>query len=89
MITEGEKILLIATFTDYDGNLIDPPGVLFTILPPDGSNGLIDVPTVNTSLGVYEIEYSTTVKGIYYYKFETTDGSIKQGHFSAQRDNTE
>lgn len=71
----GQSVVLQATFTDTDGNLVDPSSVTLTIEAPDGTT-TTPVPT-NPSVGVYQHTLDLDEAGDFDYRWEgdTTEGT--------------
>lgn len=66
----GQSVILQATFTDTDGELVDPSSVTLTIEAPDGTT---TTPAVtNPSVGVYQHILDLDEVGDYDFRWEGT-----------------
>ena len=65
----GTELRLFATFTDVNGNLVDPTAVTLYMKDPTETVTTITA-IVRQSVGVYYFDYAfTTHSGMYYYRY--------------------
>lgn len=82
IIDVGDEIIVTATFTDLaTGQLADPTEIAWQIRDPDGGtegNDDLDIPTVHTSVGVWELIYRVTknIGGTWHARAAGTEGLI-------------
>ena len=67
----GNMVQLYATFTDMNGNLVDPTTVACQYVISTGST-VYNVTTTQVSTGVYTANLTTTIAGTYTYRFTGT-----------------
>jgi len=64
----GTQLRLIATFTDVNGNLVDPTSVTLYVKDPTGSVSTIGN-VIRQSIGVYYFDYSFVTSGVFHYRY--------------------
>lgn len=78
----GNIVQLSSTFTDINGNLINPTTVTVSVKTPLAT---IDTPAASTSsTGIYTATYTPLYAGIYFYLFNGTGAATAaaQGQFN-------
>lgn len=86
---EGERIRLIATFTNDDGTKVDPASpVEVTVKAPDGTLLVDGANAQKIDTGEYRYIVDTTISGKYFYKFTTGSDSIEVDSFEMGPDET-
>lgn len=67
LVYEGSSLLATATFQDDDGNLANPPFVIFSTRAPNGTVTNYaygtDADVLNASLGVFTLRFTATMNG--------------------------
>jgi RPA family protein len=73
---KGDLVRVTGTFTNAAGTAIDPTMVKFQVLNPAGTTTTytygVDAALVKSAVGVYYVDISADVTGIYYYRFYST-----------------
>ena len=65
----GTELRLFGTFTDVNGNLVDPTAVTLSVKDPTGAVTII-TSVIRQSIGVYYFDYPfTSYSGMYYYRY--------------------
>lgn len=84
----GDLVRVTGTFTDINGNLIDPTSVLFSFKTPAGSITtyvyLTDAQLVKDSTGVYHVDVNANTIGTWPYRFYSTGVGQTAGEASFQ-----
>jgi hypothetical protein len=72
----GDVVRCTGTFTDADGNVVDPTAVTFKFEDPSGNETSYvygtDPEVVRVSQGVYRVDVTIDESGIWYYRFVST-----------------
>lgn len=86
----GDLVRCTGVFTDASGDRVDPSAVTAKIKKPDGTTTTytygVDVAVVHESQGVFHLDVSATLEGIYFYRFQATGTGQSGGdnHFLVQ-----
>jgi hypothetical protein len=83
----GDAIRLSVTFTDIDGDPTDPTNVSFVMVEPDGIETSLSVPPiVNSSVGVYHVDWMIAKPGPHYWRFIGTGdvAAVETGAFTVR-----
>lgn len=67
----GDVLRVTGTFTDVDGNLVDPTTV--TLRVKDSAGQTSTIATTNPSQGVYRGEIELTRAGRWFYRWQSTN----------------
>ena len=82
--TYGQKsqVRCTGTFTDIDGNPVDPAVVIFKYKNPAGTITALtysdDAEVIRSSTGIYYVDLDVDTSRDWYYRFEST-GTAKAG----------
>lgn len=79
---QKSQVRCTGTFTDIDGNVVDPTVVIFKYKNPASMITTLtygdDAEVVRSSTGIYYVDLDVDTSGDWYYRFEST-GSGKAG----------
>jgi len=71
----GTQLRLIATFTDVNGNLVDPTSVTLYVKDPTGAVSTI-VGVIRQGPGVYYFDYYFVISGVFHYRYVGTGAVV-------------
>lgn len=79
---QGAMINLSGTFTNSTGGAANPTSVLLRVKPPTGATVVV-TPTL-TGTSTYYYNYTATLAGVYYYRFEGSGNvvAVADGQFT-------
>lgn len=82
--TVGTAIQINATFTDDEGDKVDPTEVQAEMRAPDGT--VVNLDVVRDAVGEYHADYTPLFNGLHQYRFFGTGAveAASEGSFMAQ-----
>lgn len=76
LYSEGDLVRCTGTFTNADGDAVDPTAVIFKTKDPSGNITTltygVDAALVKSATGVYYVDVDVDEAGLWWYRFEST-----------------